>query len=155
MRVRTNPSVFLAAMLVMSCAMLAPRSAAGAPVQHRQIFASSMNRGPLMIDRGWGMLAWAQGAPRLPAGSRAAPTSQNDDDEMRLLEIPVRSKSPFIRGGANSAQIKRTTAQLSTLIKRVQPEIGDLSKGELPKNLIPDLKTIEKLSRRLRHQISR
>lgn len=161
MRIRTNSVTFLATLLAIGWVMTGPAGASG---RRRRASTSRMGEkdrsamDDLLNWKSSGLLtkmAWAQGVPRLPAGARGAPATQEDNDEIRGLEIPVRTRPPFIRGRAEPAQIKRTTEQLESLLKTVQPEVSDLSKGQLPKDLIPNLKRIEKLSKELRRQISR
>lgn len=107
-------------------------------------------------------VAWAQQSPVLPPGSQLAGGGSMLKMRPGLATLPpdpfgdpAQAQPPFPRRGVDPAQLKRTTGQLEDLFKTVQPEITEVSKGRLPKDLIPHLKQIEKLSKQLRREISR
>jgi hypothetical protein len=61
---------------------------------------------------------------------------------------------PFPRHPIDPAQVDRITEQLESLLKAVQPELTEASRGQIPRDLIPHLKQIEKLSKKLRRQLT-
>jgi hypothetical protein len=52
-------------------------------------------------------------------------------------------------------QMKQQAAQLAKLAQSISPDIHKVSKGEMPKELIKNLKQIEKLSKQLRRELGR
>jgi hypothetical protein len=66
--------------------------------------------------------------------------------------VPIWTRSA--RRRVDPARLQRITAQLESLLKVVQPEVSGASKGQLPRDLIPHLRRIEKLSKQLRREIS-
>ena len=99
-------------------------------------------------------LALGQALPVLPPGANirmAAPGGGILPDPFRF---PGANQSPLPRRGVDQAKVQRTTEQLESLLKAVQREVSEASKGQLPRDLIPHLKRIEKLSKQLRREIS-
>jgi hypothetical protein len=91
--------------------------------------------------------AWGQsmppGAPLPPGYGPSAPT-------IYVPPYPGRSAPPRI----DATALQRDAKELMDLSQSVQPEIESLGRGLLPKGLIDKLKRIEKLSKRLRSEIS-
>jgi hypothetical protein len=52
-------------------------------------------------------------------------------------------------------RMKQQSAELAKLAQSVSPDIDKVSKGEMPKDLIKNLKQIEKLSKQLRRELGR
>lgn len=95
-----------------------------------------------------------QHLPVLPAGARVVVQAPMIETRPGLLRFPIRTGPPFPRRQLDQAKIARTTGQLESLLNAVQPELKEASKGELPADLIPNLKRIEKLTKQLRRQMS-
>jgi hypothetical protein len=101
------------------------------------------------------LTVWEQYLPKLPPGAsiRSAPTPAAMQQPL-VFRMPVRTQPPLPRRPVDQAKVERITGQLESLLKAVQPEVSEASKGQLPRDLIPNLKRIEKLSKQLRHEIS-
>lgn len=90
-------------------------------------------------------LAWAAPAQRrFPRGLRDAARRN------RPTDVP----SPPRRRSAEPAQLRREAEELAQLAQSIPLEIEQVSKGLLPKDLNAKLKRIQKLSKRLRSEIS-
>jgi len=100
------------------------------------------------------MMAIRERPPVLPAGSRSVIGGPPGEMRPGDLNIPSQTQPPFPRRRIDPAQVDRITEQLEYLLKAVQPELTEASKGQLPRDLIPHLKRIEKLSKKLRRQLT-
>ena len=87
-----------------------------------------------------------QGRP-IPPGIREADKLSNPAD------VPPQVTAK--RQPADSAQLQRDAQELARLAQLVPSEVEQVKNGRLPKDLDEQLKRIEKLSKRLRHEISR
>ncbi len=58
------------------------------------------------------------------------------------------------RRPVDPAQLKREADELAKLAQSIPPQIDRVTSGQLPKELNAQLKRIEKLARRLRHDLS-
>lgn len=81
--------------------------------------------------------------PRSPEVEHRLPTDQPQQVEARLQRRPL-----------DAAQLKRDAAELAKLAQSIPPEIEQVGKGRLPKDLNGQLKRIEKLSKQLRRELS-
>ncbi|MGH9325336.1 MAG: hypothetical protein ACRD2B_01400 [Terriglobia bacterium] len=102
----------------------------------------------------------AQQLPVLPNGVRLA--IGGSMDKMRPgpignvsdpFRFPAQTQPLSLRPRVDPVKVERTMEQFDHLLKAVQPEIDEVSKGNLPRDLIPRLKRIEKLSKQLRREI--
>lgn len=111
----------------------------------------------LLLAPCWGFETtpcFGQHLPVFPSGARAPMAQPIAGMQPALLGIPVRTESPFARRPLDQAQVNRIDGQLAALLTSVRPELGEISKGHLPANLISNLKRMEKLSKQLRRQLS-
>ncbi len=66
------------------------------------------------------------------------------------LEPPLQTQPPRV----DPAQLQLEAAELAKLAQSIQPDIKDVTRGLLRKDVIEKLKQIEKLSKRLRSELS-
>ncbi len=67
--------------------------------------------------------------------------------------LPLEPPRGPMRRDIHPAQVKRDANELKRLVDALPPEIEQVTKGELPKDLNENLKKIEKLARRLRSEV--
>ena len=73
----------------------------------------------------------------------------------RSLAARIASQPPGrLSGKVNSEQLRRDVEEFAQLGKTIQAEIAEAQKGTLPKDLSEHLKKIQKLSKRLRAELS-
>jgi hypothetical protein len=88
----------------------------------------------------------AQEAIQVPKGIREA------DKTEEQFEKSIPPPRGSVRG--NPQQLQRDAKELATLAESVPADIERVSRGVLPKDLNERLKKIEKLSKRLREELS-
>ncbi len=100
-------------------------------------------------------------APRLPDAPPPGPLMQGEPAELRPRrpEIPPdfqeSPKGPKPeRKTVDPVQAQKDAEELAALAKKVQGEVGQLSKNLLSKDLDKELKQIQKLAKRLRGEIA-
>lgn len=156
MQTRTNSVTFLAALMIIGGLKTLRR----APADDRSVdrpfangISSTGDNAAHRIQMFVATAAWGQCLAVLPAGSgiRMAPAPASPIDPFRL---PVRSGSPLPGRQVDQAKLDRTMGQLQSLMQAAQLELHEASKGQLPRDLIPHLKRIEKLSKQLRREIA-
>jgi len=100
-------------------------------------------------------------APRLPDAPPPGPPMPGEPAELRprrpeippdFQEDPKESKTQ--RKMIDSVQAQKDAEELAVLSKKVQGEVGQLSKNLLSKDLDKELKQIRKLAKRLRGEIA-
>jgi hypothetical protein len=74
-------------------------------------------------------------------------------DAGNTIETHATSPSAFPR--TEPIQLQREAKELLDLSQSVQPDIASVTRGVLPKDTLNKLKRIEKLSKRLRSELSR
>jgi hypothetical protein len=82
-----------------------------------------------------------------PTGQRQA--DQAEDQFEKTVPPPVRQQS-----SVDFAKLKSDSDELIVLSQSIHSGINDVRKGMLPKDLIDKLKQMEKLSKRLRSEIT-
>lgn len=101
------------------------------------------------------------GASRLPDAPPPGPQVPGEPVELRLgppnfppdfYEDAKDNKSQ--RKAVDLVQTQKDAQELAALAKKVQGEVGQLSKNLLPKDLDKELKQIQKLAKRLRGEIT-
>jgi hypothetical protein len=93
-------------------------------------------------------LAWAQGAARNGnTGQRQA--DRAEDQFEKTVPPPTRQQS-----SVDFAKVKNDADELVILSQSIHSGIDDVGKGMLPKDLIDKLKQMEKLSKRLRSELT-
>ena len=99
--------------------------------------------------------------PRLPDAPPPGPPLPGDPAELRpkrpeippdFQENPKETKPE--RKTVDPVQAQKDAEELAALAKKVQDDVGQLSKNMLPKNLDRELKQIQKLAKRLRGEIA-
>ncbi len=103
----------------------------------------------------FGLLLEAGQIPPTLSPTPPTVTPRAPEIEHRLPTDQPRQVSP--RGQRNpvdAAQLKRDADELAKLAHSVPEEITRVGKGELPKDLIGQLKRIEKLAKQMRHQLA-
>lgn len=89
----------------------------------------------------------------LPQSSHPVPLGVREADKLPdPADIPPEVKPQ--RKPVNPAQLKREAEELAKLAESIPTEIDRVAGGQLPKDLDEQLKQIEKLSKRLRREIS-
>lgn len=100
-------------------------------------------------------------APRLPDAPPPGPPMPGEPAEIRpsapdfppdFLEDAKDHKTQ--RKAVDPVQTQKDAQELAALAKKVQGEVGQLSKNLLPKDLDKELKQIQKLAKRLRGEIT-
>jgi hypothetical protein len=71
-----------------------------------------------------------------------------------IKDEPLRMPQPKRDRSAEAVKIKQDARTLAELAQTIPPGIDQAQRGVLPKDLIENLKRIEKLSRQIRHQLS-
>lgn len=89
-------------------------------------------------------LAHPQGGRPIPPGVREA------DAQTGITEQPP----PIKKRSLDPAQLKREADELAKLSASIPDQVALVAKGQLPKDLSDQLKHIEKLSKRIRSEIS-
>jgi len=107
-----------------------------------------VNLSALSVTLSLGLLCSAQSSPPVPAGMRLAQELQAQSD--KDFPLPRASRAPI-----SSAALQREATQLADLAASVPPDVQNVSKGLLNKDLVQKLKQIEKLSKHLRNEIDR
>jgi hypothetical protein len=73
--------------------------------------------------------------------------------------LPIDQPPSVVHGDRRQAldvrKIKMQADQLSKLAQSISPDVNKVSKGEMPGELIKNLKQIEKLSKQLRRELGR
>ncbi len=64
----------------------------------------------------------------------------------------VPRKAPQLK--IDAAKVKEQASQLAKMAESIPPDVEKVTKGQLPQDLVPRLKQIEKLSKELRHEIA-
>ncbi len=83
------------------------------------------------------------------------PSARPPESEHRLPSAqPEQVRKRLPRNPADLLQIKSDADELAKLAGQVRPEIDQLGKGLLSKDLNEQLKRIEKLSKRLRRELN-
>jgi hypothetical protein len=90
-------------------------------------------------------LTWAQ--RNGPTGQRQA--DRAEDQFQKNVPPPVQQKS-----SVDLAKLKSDADELIVLSQSIHSGVDDVQKGMLPKDLIEKLKQIEKLSKRLRSELT-
>jgi predicted nucleic acid-binding Zn ribbon protein len=72
----------------------------------------------------------------------------------RIKDEPLSVTQPKRDWATELAKVKRDAQTLAELAQTIPPGIDQAQKGVLPKDLLENLKRIEKLSRHIRHQLS-
>jgi hypothetical protein len=67
---------------------------------------------------------------------------------------PANPKASSLHAGANYLELQREAKELLELSQSLQPDMESLNHGLLPKDTIEKLKRIEKLSKRLRSELT-
>lgn len=100
-------------------------------------------------------------ATRLPDAPPPGPPLPGDPPELRpkRLEIPPDfqespNESKPGRKTVDAVQAQKDAEELAALAKKVQGEVGQLSKNLLSKDLDKELKQIQKVAKRLRGEIA-
>lgn len=123
------------------------------------IFALAWN--PLDLSPGFILGAPQTTVPRLPDAPPPGPPMPGEPAELRpkrpeippdFQESPKETKPE--RKTVDPVQAQKDAEQLAELAKKVQGEVGQLSKNLLPKDLDKELKQIQKLAKRLRGEIA-
>jgi hypothetical protein len=74
-------------------------------------------------------------------------------------DLPIDQPPSVVHGDRRQAlnlhKIKAQADQLTKLAQSISPDINKVSKGEMPGELIKNLKQIEKLSKQLRRELGR
>jgi hypothetical protein len=93
---------------------------------------------------------------QIPLG-RCGPRAADPADWPRnpSLEQPLAQDHPTQPSARNTAQLRQDAKELADLSTSVTADIDQVSRGVLPKDVIDKLKRIEKLSKRLRNEITR
>jgi hypothetical protein len=91
-------------------------------------------------------LGWAQ-HPMGPTGQRQA--DQAEDQFEKTVPPPIHQQS-----SVDLAKLKSDSDELVVLSQSIHSGIADVQKGMLPKDLIEKLKQMEKLSKRLRSELT-
>jgi len=86
--------------------------------------------------------------PGEPVEYHPKPPKKPEDFQQESCEAKAQGKR------VNAARAQRDAQELAALAKKVQGEVGDLSKNVLSKDLDRDLKQIRKLAQRLRGEIT-
>jgi hypothetical protein len=93
-------------------------------------------------------LAWAQGAARNGnTGQRQA--DRAEDQFEKTVPPPIRQQS-----SVDFAKVKSDADELLILSQSIHSAVDSVGKGMLPKDLIDKLKQMEKLSKRLRNELT-
>jgi uncharacterized protein YdeI (BOF family) len=82
-----------------------------------------------------------------PTGQRQA--DQAEDQFQKTVPPPMRQQS-----SVDFAKLKSDSDELIVLSQSIHSGIDNVGKGMLPKDLIEKLKQVEKLSKRLRNQLT-
>lgn len=86
----------------------------------------------------------------LSQNSRSVPPQMAHAQELRAQnEMSSPPRAP------DQAQLRSKAQQLATLAASIPPDLQDVNRGLMSKDLIQKLKQIEKLSRQLRTELSR
>jgi LAS superfamily LD-carboxypeptidase LdcB len=88
----------------------------------------------------------AQEAKRVPKGIREADKAEEQSEK----SIPP----PQVSTHRNQQQLQQDAKELAKLAESIPTDIEQVSRGVLPKDLSARLKKIEKLSKRLREELS-
>ncbi len=99
---------------------------------------------------GCGIPAAGQQARPVPPGVRKADKLPKPADA-----VPPVYKPETTRGRNNTVQLEHEAEELATRAQRVRDEIKEVEAGKLPRDLNENLKTIEKLARQLRREVTR
>jgi len=92
--------------------------------------------------------AYTQMGPvRVPAGIRQA--DKTEDQTQRNIPPPINQPTPL-----DLAKLQQDADQLAGLAQSIPADMGKVSQGMLPKDLIDKLKQVEKLSKHLRNELS-
>lgn len=91
-------------------------------------------------------VALAQGGKRIPPGIRQADRAEEQFEK----SIPP----PQISVRGNPQQLHEDAKELARLAESIPPDVERVSRGFLPKDLNERLKRIEKLSKRLRNELT-
>ena len=70
------------------------------------------------------------------------------------VPAPAKPKASPVRSGSDPLELQREAKELLELSQSLQPDMESLNHGLLPKDTIDKLKRIEKLSKRLRGELS-
>lgn len=82
------------------------------------------------------------------------PSPRPNQQEHRLpVDQPQQVEAHVARPRMNMAQLKHDADELAKLMQGIPPEIEKVEKGQLPKDLVERLKSIEKLSKHLRREL--
>ena len=92
-------------------------------------------------------------AARGQVGHPIPPGVKEADKLPNPADIPPQATAR--RRPADAAQLARDAKELARLAQLIPPEVEQVGSGRLPKDLDGQLKRIEKLSKQLRHEISR
>jgi hypothetical protein len=90
--------------------------------------------------------AAAQGDKRIPPGIRQADKATDQADR----DIPP----PLIHARKQSPDLQQEAGELAQLAQSIPAEVEQVNHGVLPKDLSNKLKRIEKLSKRLRNDLT-
>ncbi|MGB6675092.1 MAG: hypothetical protein WBE44_00240 [Terriglobales bacterium] len=82
-----------------------------------------------------------------PTGQRQA--DRAEDQFEKSVPPPIHQQSPV-----DLAKLKNDADELVVLSQSIHSGIGDVEKGMLPKDLTEKLKQVEKLSKRLRNELT-
>jgi hypothetical protein len=148
----------LTAILALGWVVGAPSLAAGHALTYPHGLAATGNSandyaGTWGVDNPNPTLALGDRMPILPAGPRVRSAPAGEMQGFPVT-IPVQPRRSLLGRQVSGAELDHVTEKLQSLLKAVQPELREASKGELPRDLIPHLKRIEKLSKQLRRQLS-
>ena len=111
------------------------------------------------VGRGLGSLWGAY--PASPSEASVIPASQLTAFgfvQIRGPDTPVPNSNPFpssaTKRRVDMTQLRADSQELSKLAATIPEQVNLVGKGELPKDLIDNLRKIEKLSKHLRTEIS-
>jgi hypothetical protein len=90
--------------------------------------------------------------PVTPQMGHAKPPGITTADTM--ANAPMEAPAKFDTRKVNLDQVNAETQELRKLVDSLQPQMEQVNKGQLPKDLTEDLKKIEKLAKHLRSEVS-
>ncbi len=82
------------------------------------------------------------------------PSNREYDRKTRQIDAMTSYPVPVLRAKVDLQKIKAEADELAKLAQTIPPDIDQCGRGAVPKDLSENLKKIEKLSKRLRRDLS-
>lgn len=115
------------------------------------VFAASLARGSSVVAQDRGQPLWI--AQVAPPGYPIQPRPPDKPHRLPVNPDDI-APQPQPKKKFDAAQAQRNARELAALAEKIPPEVEQASKNVLSKDLIQQLKQIEKLAKRLRAQLA-